>query len=242
VVGDVSAIPADPGLSFPSHPGCRKSASFGTITTITACGKTSGDLQCLDPGASAADVALASDVSALAGRYAGVPTFHRAAATSCPTVRPPASCMTNTAGAPVNGGNCNVDSDCKDGQNGRCSPESPNAGTCSVCSYDACFVDADCKTGGPCDCRTGLWGANMCAAGNCRVDGDCGPGRYCSPSIAACLGDPTHSGWAIGYYCRTAKDTCVADTDCTTPTQLRQCRFDSATAAWRCFDFPGCPT
>jgi hypothetical protein len=65
-VGDVSAIPADPGKPSPTLPGCAKSASFGTITTITTEGKTSGDLQCLDHPTSAA-TALAHDAAVLAG-------------------------------------------------------------------------------------------------------------------------------------------------------------------------------
>jgi hypothetical protein len=54
-VGDVSAIPTG---------ACAKSVSFGTVTTISAGGKTSGDLQCLeDP--SAADTALVAAGNAL---------------------------------------------------------------------------------------------------------------------------------------------------------------------------------
>ena len=67
-VGDVSAIPADPGKPSPTLPGCAKSGSFGTITTVTAGGNTSGDLQCLDPSASAAAMALAHDCDLLTGR------------------------------------------------------------------------------------------------------------------------------------------------------------------------------
>ncbi len=56
-VADVSAIPTGQ---------CAKSGSFGTETTITARGKTSGDLQCL-VDASAAETALATDCAGLAG-------------------------------------------------------------------------------------------------------------------------------------------------------------------------------
>ena len=64
VVGDVSAIPAsDTPASLPGE--CPKSVSFGTVTTVTADGKTSGDLQCLlEP--TAAQTALASDARVLA--------------------------------------------------------------------------------------------------------------------------------------------------------------------------------
>jgi hypothetical protein len=56
--GDVSAIPI--------RGDCGKSVSFGTTTTVTAGGKTSGDLQCLQ-NASAAATALAGDCVVLSG-------------------------------------------------------------------------------------------------------------------------------------------------------------------------------
>jgi hypothetical protein len=63
-VGDVSAIPASPANAN-LQSDCAKSGSFGTVTTITAQGKTSGDMQCLkDPTATAS--ALAADCRALA--------------------------------------------------------------------------------------------------------------------------------------------------------------------------------
>jgi hypothetical protein len=67
-VGDVSAIPADPGLlPFPTHQGCAKSASGYTVMTVTAGGKTSGDLECLDSPAAASATALANDAFVLVG-------------------------------------------------------------------------------------------------------------------------------------------------------------------------------
>jgi len=197
-------------------------------------GSAAGVLAPTDAGAG--DAGGGSAISA-------VPTSHRPAATPCPQARPLASCTPNPSGLPIDGGNCAVDSDCSDGQNGRCVAVSPNAGYCSVCSYDVCFADADCQTGGPCDCRATFGGANVCAAGNCQVDADCGPGGYCSNSLAACPGYSTSSGWAVGYYCRTPHDSCVEDTDCTRPppTLPRECRYDATEASWRCFDFPGCP-
>lgn len=63
-VGDVSAIPASQAPTYRPD-ACPKSASFGTVTTVTASGKTSGDLQCLlEP--TAAQTALASDARVLA--------------------------------------------------------------------------------------------------------------------------------------------------------------------------------
>lgn len=63
-VGDVSAIPAS---HAPAHlpDACAKSASFGTVTTVTADGKTSGDLQCL-LSPTAEQMALAGDCRVLA--------------------------------------------------------------------------------------------------------------------------------------------------------------------------------
>jgi len=54
-VGNVAAIPIGQ---------CPKSASFGTTTTVTAGGKTSGDLQCLK-NPTAAETSLAADCDAL---------------------------------------------------------------------------------------------------------------------------------------------------------------------------------
>jgi hypothetical protein len=54
-VGNVAAIPIGQ---------CGKSVSFGTTTTVTAGGKTSGDLQCLS-NPTAAETSLASDCEVL---------------------------------------------------------------------------------------------------------------------------------------------------------------------------------
>jgi len=56
-VGDVSAIPIAAS--------CAKSISFGTVTTVSALGKSSGDLECLD-SPSAIQTALANDCNTLA--------------------------------------------------------------------------------------------------------------------------------------------------------------------------------
>jgi hypothetical protein len=56
-VGDVSAIPCGQ---------CLKSTSFGTVTTVSVDGATSGDLQCLEKP-SLAQAALAADCAVLTG-------------------------------------------------------------------------------------------------------------------------------------------------------------------------------
>jgi len=64
-VGDVSAIPASPANPNIALSECAKSVSFGTITTITAQGKTSGDMQCLK-NPTPPVTALAADCKVLA--------------------------------------------------------------------------------------------------------------------------------------------------------------------------------
>jgi hypothetical protein len=56
-IGDVSAIPIGQ---------CSKSISFGTVTTVTVDGTTSGDLQCLKTP-SLTSAALAADCAMLTG-------------------------------------------------------------------------------------------------------------------------------------------------------------------------------
>ena len=63
-VGDVSAIPASHASAFQGGE-CAKSASFGTVTTISAQGKTSGDMQCIQ-NPTPSQTALAGDCRVLA--------------------------------------------------------------------------------------------------------------------------------------------------------------------------------
>ena len=62
--GDVSAIPAS-HEPVSQGGGCGKSVSFGTLTTITAQGKTSGDMQCIQ-APTPSQTALANDCRVLA--------------------------------------------------------------------------------------------------------------------------------------------------------------------------------
>ena len=90
---------------------------------------------------------------------------------------------------------CSRDADCVAGINGRCDPMMRSPGC--ACSYDQCFADADCTTGGPCECRPPIpinvaggqsapapTPTNTCKQGNCRIDANCG-GSYCSPSLGS---------------------------------------------------------
>lgn len=121
---------------------------------------------------------------------------------------------------------CYQDSDCTDGENGRCRAE-PRWGW--SCSYDACTTDADCG-GQVCACG-GAWGndANACRRGNCAVDADCGEGGWCSPTFDEC-GD--YSG-VVAYYCRTEADTCLNDSDCT-EMGGGYCMFSVEASHWLC--------
>jgi len=165
-----------------------------------------------------------------------VPQKHRAVAVACPTDRPAGLCTgTNVPDA---GFGCAKDEDCAAGTNGRCSSGGRLAGC--QCSYDTCATDADCaQMGGPCECRSSAQGIvapptttsmNVCKAGNCRVDHDCGAGGYCSPSLGSC---GNYAG-VVGYYCHTAKDTCVDDADCQVRGGVGDCRYDPASNAWAC--------
>jgi hypothetical protein len=71
-------------------------------------------------------------------------------------------------------------------------------------------------------------------SGNCRVDSDCA-GGYCSPSPGLC-------GTATGYYCHTAKDTCVNDSDCGKPSTSFEnlCAWSAADGRWECTMMPIC--
>jgi hypothetical protein len=112
-----------------------------------------------------------------------VPTNHRASAVACPMQRGPGS----TGGLPP--GDCDADTDCTAGANGRCLPScGPPGCFASDCSYDGCFNDSECGGTIPCSCRPSVTSsaANTCLTGStCAVDSDCGHGGYCSPSGAS---------------------------------------------------------
>jgi hypothetical protein len=138
---------------------------------------------------------------------------------------------------------CLHDSDCSAGENGRCailavSSLPPDAGSnvvvlCgSSCSYDACFSDAECPAHVPCECRTSATdtAANVCLTGSgCSVDADCGPGGFCSATSW------TQTGGQVQYYCHTANDSCLDDSDCPTG---KYCQFDTVGARWMCVAAP----
>jgi len=226
-------------------------------------GASSGDAGLSDgapaDGASPADAGGCPMASAGAdgGLATGrVPMNHRAEhGPGCPQQRAPISPEASTCDAQdaSSCGDCVQDSDCTQGDNGRCESFGTAYGSCS---YDECFQDADCKDGLPCDCRptSASEAPNSCLQeGNCSVDSDCGPGGYCSPSalercqclgIALC-GDSGDScsvnGVAVpcscgdscghGYYCHTRCDECVDDSDCG---GQGTCSYDTLSLRWDC--------
>jgi hypothetical protein len=168
-----------------------------------------------------------------AGDSGRVPTYHRPDDSQCSQPAAAGDCMISGGATP-----CGSDSQCTSGTNGRCVESSGGAITC-LCTYDTCRGDTDCPTGDLCACHgspyTGHDG-NTCIAGNCRVDSDCGSGGYCSPSHGT-----TGCGGLSGYYCHTAADTCLDDTDCTGASGDDVCAWSANDVHWECEPQELCP-
>jgi len=143
---------------------------------------------------------------------------------------------------------CASDSECTDGVNGRCFPFEGLVGP-GGCSYDECFTDSDCGSKTPCLCRFSSTdnNANVCdVAGNCAVDSDCGPGRYCSPSVQIIPDQLANVCSGSGpYYCHTASDLCINDSDCaflldaglptsSSPIYAYACAYNPQDSRWEC--------
>src|SRR5215471_12809515 len=177
----------------------------------------------VDLGGGRCDAASFDEGVADVGR---VPKQHRASGSICPMQRGPGLvCMVGSAST---GNKCATDADCATGANGRCfSPNGPPpaCGPAS-CSYDECKSDMDCPARVPCFCRqsAGSSAPNVCVVGgNCAVDADCGPRGYCSPGgFEGFCSTPM-------YFCHTANDTCIDDSDCTRvgAGPLRACNYDA---------------
>jgi len=151
------------------------------------------------------------------------PADHRAQAVACDNMR-------DTTPADPQPGNaqCQVHADCTDGDNGRCTGNGHDGW---YCTYDECFVDGDCEH--VCACEGGFRSDfNHCIGGNCRTDADCGRGGFCSPSLGSC----GHYDKADGYWCHTAEDECVDDTDCgTQPGDFGPyCAWSAELGHWAC--------
>lgn len=159
-----------------------------------------------------------------------VPTNHRTDDSQCATPTPAGNCPIQVM--PMGSGACSKDTDCTAGTNGRCVEEGGGALYCG-CTYDTCAGDSACATGEVCACHGSAYvggQGNTCEPGNCRVDSDCGVNGYCSPSI-----NPMSCGSLLGYYCHTAADECVNDTDCTGGAQgPNVCAWSSTVNHWQC--------
>lgn len=137
-------------------------------------------------------------------------------------------------------GGCTSDSVCTGGTNGRCINHGGGPAADCYCTYDACVHDADCPGGQTCACHGAPYtdsAGNTCVAGNCRIDTDCGAGGYCSPSARPALcGDSL-----AGYYCHTAGDQCVDDTDCgASGPNFAACEYSTTDSRWECQQLPVC--
>jgi hypothetical protein len=196
-------------------------------------GQCHADNECmsLDGSTGAAD-ASESD----AGR---VPVNHRPSDAQCSTPAPPGDC----AGSYPDGGGCASDGDCTGaGTNGRCiHPGGGPAAPC-FCTYDRCLGDTDCSAGQTCACHGAPYtdsAGNACVKGNCRIDADCGAQGYCSPSSdTGICGDSL-----AGYYCHTAADLCIDDSDCpqsATVVGNPGCVYSTTDSRWECLVVPVC--
>jgi hypothetical protein len=173
-----------------------------------------------------------------------VPAAHRPTAVACQTTRPP-SASGSDAAIPDSGfpGQCDSDSQCTAGKNGRCQQIGGDIAGMS-CNYDECATDAECGTDKVCECGTSLGSdgrsANTCIPANCQTDSDCGQGGYCSPS------EPTSCGnlfGVAGYFCHKVADECTVD-ECTVdsdcqghdagPSSGGYCAWDPTHSKWTC--------
>ena len=198
--------------------------------TALACGREPLDGPATGAGGSGASAAGASGGATGAGGLTGrVPSVHRPTAAACPMVDPPTStiCPLATVGQQDT---CVDNSDCAAGVDGRCVGSLPS-GRCS-CAYDACFSDGDCPGSSVCAC-SGFYSGNACVTGACHVDADCGAAGFCSPETDHC------TGAALGYFCRTSRDTCVDDSDCGAGAR---CERSPDAGSWACrLAGDGCP-
>lgn len=167
------------------------------------------------------------------------PAIHRPKAVACKGPPP----LSVPFSVPVSG--CRSDADCSDrqrGTDGRCVQRPwPNGYAndglldpgshiyATMCTYDACRVDADCPGPGPqvCDCGAGASERHVCRAGSCRLDADCGPAAYCAPSRFKRDAGST----ALTWHCTSPADECRSDVHCSSTTA---CEFVVSQKRRRC--------
>jgi hypothetical protein len=224
----------------------------GSGSTSASSGSSSGSTRSGSSGAIAPCVPAIIEAGTAPVGDAEVPLNHRAAPACCPTQRGPAPPgqpyphCTGPAGTICPSDmatTCSSDSECTAGVNGRCFPWQGLVGP-GGCSYDECFTDSNCGSKTPCLCRSSSTdnSANSCdVGGNCAVDSDCGPGGYCSPSPQM-FPNPNVCWGSQPYYCHTASDLCINDSDCAPldagpPAPLGPrytCAYDPQDNRWEC--------
>lgn len=210
----------------------EKSPGGGSSSGVDSGG--GGSSSGADAGSSSGSSGSGSSSGGGAGR---VPLLHRPSDAQCSAPAPAGDCA--SPGPPPGG--CTSDSVCTAGTNGRCiNPGGGPAADC-FCTYDSCVHDTDCPGGQTCACHgspdTDSHG-NACVTGNCRVDADCGAGGYCSPSSL-----PAECGDSLaGYYCHTAGDRCIDDSDCpsTGAPGLPACVYSTTDSRWECAELQVC--
>lgn len=152
------------------------------------------------------------------------PERHRSMAAACSSTRPPGyTAPVRRAGGPTEG-DCQADTDCTQGKNGRCSVPGHDP---ARCSYDRCTTDAECGAGNACDCNGG---GNRCVPANCRTDAECG-GLGCSPTQGEGCGNLMGTA---GFYCHTKKDDCTDHRDCKKKDVDGMCVYSPSVSRWTC--------
>ena len=186
----------------------------------------------VDGNALRADARRGGEGAADSNRVAEVPVNHRPDDSECSAPAPAGNCGVGT-GSPDGGFGCTSDGECTQGANGRCNRPFPFLQGCQ-CDYDSCAHDTDCPGTNLCVCHESAYtnrSGNECLPGNCRADTECGANGYCSPSAGS--QDPNTCGGAVvGYFCHTAADRCVNDTDCTG--LYAACEWSSTDVRWEC--------
>ncbi len=194
------------------HSAPMRASMLVTVVLLMACSSTS----------SGSDAGPLADVDQDSG--VRVPTSHRAMAEMCSTTRGP-----GTADPTLTGDECTTDAECTMGTNGRCMLNGLGA-RYDFCSYDGCAGDGDCMADEVCRCRESASDANVCTHGDCVTDADCGAGGYCSPSRGF---DRINLG-VMGYFCHSADDECVDDTDCAGDGGQGACVWYPDRSHWAC--------
>ncbi|HET6151064.1 MAG TPA: hypothetical protein VFH68_26245 [Polyangia bacterium] len=96
---------------------------------------------------------------------------------------------------------------------------------------DQCTTDQQCPAGEACGCAADFYGnvahTNVCVTAQCRLDSDCGPGGVCSPSFTG------HCGSLTGYYCHSAADECLGQSDCCDRARP-SCQYSPELGHWAC--------